>query len=400
MLVVDPASAVVVALAAMGVIGLAITFLADRAVSRTLRRRPPQEGPQPPISVLKPVKGLDDGLFENLSSMASQTYSCMEILVGALDPADPALAVARQVAAAHPQVDMRVVVCPDDGGLNPKVTLLRHLSGQARFEHLLVSDSNVRVPPGYLSATARELADPDVALVTNPVVGVGEESLGALFENLQLVTYIGRMVAFAGAYLGRACVIGKSMLFRKADLASIGGWSAVRDVLAEDYLIGNAFQVAGRRVAVSPQLVTTHNERWPVERFVNRHLRWGQMRRRVCVPAYLLEPLFNPHALFVALALVALATGTMTAVMLPLALLGMAARMAADRALLQRVRGGDAPLFEVMLLAIAKDLLMLGVWAVAGFRRTVDWRGNLFVIRAGTRLERPHPRAAPLKEAA
>jgi ceramide glucosyltransferase len=400
MLGLDPGMAAVVALAAMALVSLAISCMADRAVRRTLRRTPREEGPQPPISVLKPVKGLDDGLFENLSSMVSQTYPRLEILIGALDPADPALGVARQVAAAHPHVDLRIVICPDDGGMNPKVTLLRHLSSQARFEYLLISDSNVRVPDGYISATARELADPEVALVTNPVVGIGEDSLGALFENLHLVTYIGRMVAFAAAYLGRSCVIGKSMLFRKADLASIGGWSLVRDVLAEDYLIGAAFQAAGRRVAVSPHLVTTHNAHWPVERFLNRHLRWGQMRRRVSVPAYVLEPLFNPHALFLALALVALATGSARGVMLPLAVLGVAGRVAADRALLQRVRGGEAPLLEVLLMGIVKDLLMLGVWAVAGFRRTVDWRGNLFVIRAGTRLERPTHRAAALEKAA
>ena len=393
----------VVALAVMGIASLVLTWLADRAMFRMLQRQPAC-GPHPPISVLKPVKGLDDGLFENLSSMARQNYSQMEILVGAVDPADPALAVARKVAAAHPGVDMRVVICPEDGGLNPKVTQLRHLSEQAKHEYLLISDSNVRVGPHYLEATASELADPRVALVTNPVVGVGEDSLGALFENLHLVAYIGRMVAFAAAYLGRACVIGKSMLFRRADLAAIGGWSLVRDVLAEDYVIGNAFQRAGRRVAVSPHVVTTHNESWPIGRFVNRQLRWAQMRRRVSFAAYLLEPLFNPNALFVALVVVAIVTQTARGVMVPAAVLGLAARLAADRAVLRRVRGGEAPLVEVLLLGIVKDLLMFGVWAVAGFRRTVDWRGNLFVIRAGTRLERRHHQPAPaahhpLKEA-
>jgi ceramide glucosyltransferase len=250
---------------------------------------------------------------------------------------------------------------------------------------VLISDSNVRVTPGYLAATAQQLSCPRVGLVTNPIAGQGEESTGAIFEGLHLTTYVARALSFARVYLGRACVVGKSMLFRLSDWRRLGGWVSVRDVLAEDYTIGQAFQQAGFEVAICPHVIFNYNQRWSLARFINRHLRWGQMRRRMSLPAYLLEPLFNPLALFAALVAVALASGRDVRLFGSLAALGTGLRLGADRALLTDMRGSAPPLLT-LLLVVPKDLLMLGVWATAGFRRTIDWRGNKFLIRAGTRL--------------
>jgi ceramide glucosyltransferase len=370
---------------------LALTLLTDRAVRAGLRATrqagaPPGDSwTPPPITVLKPIKGVDEGLADNFESLLRQEYPCWEILVGTASGSDPALAVIRQVAARHPQVRLRTIVCPDDGGLNPKVSILRALSEQARYDHVLISDSNVRLTPGYLAATAAELRDDKVGLVTNPVAGLGEESTGAIFEALHLTTYVARALSFARVYLGHACVVGKSMLFRLSDLRRLGGWVSVRDVLAEDYTIGHAFEQAGFRVAFCPHVVFNFNQRWSVDRFINRHLRWGQMRRRMSLPAYLVEPLLNPLALFAALVIAALVTGREVRLAVTTALLGTAVRLIADRALLIAMRGSAPPL-STLLLGVPKDLLMLGVWATAGFRRSIDWRGNRFLIKAGTRL--------------
>ena len=387
-----------------GAIGLVVTLLSDRAIRRTLKghRRvfralpplPVEPGtPLPAISILKPVKGVDEGLAENLLSLMAQDYPDFEILVGAASSSDPALALVRRLSADHPAVRLRIIVCPEDGGLNPKVSILRTLSGFACSDLILISDSNVRVGPGYIAATARELRDPGVGLVTNPIAGTGEESLGARFEGLHLATYVARALSFASAYLGRSCVVGKSMMFRLSDLRRLGGWSEVRDVLAEDYALGHAFERAGFRVAVSPFVVFNFNQSWPVSRFVNRHLRWGQMRRRTSLLAYLLEPLFNPNALFTVAVLLAFGSGGGTArALLPWASAGVSMRLLADWRLLRRMRP-CAPRLSFVLLGVPKDLLVLGLWLAAGFRRTVDWRGRRFIIGAGTRLE---PIATPV----
>jgi ceramide glucosyltransferase len=384
----DAVSAALCCLGALALAGLTVNLLADRALRRCVRHFRPENdaGPCPGVTILKPVKGLDDGLEENLLSLADQVYPSFEILVGAAEADDPALAVAARVARARPDVAIRVVVCPADGGLNPKVSILRTLCTRARHDLVLISDSNVRAAPGYLRATTRELADPRVGLVTNLVAGSGERSTGATLEGLHLVTFVARATAFAAAHLDRACVVGKSMLFRLTDLARLGGWASVRDVLAEDYVIGQAFQRAGFRVVCSGHVIRTFNRDWPISRFVNRHLRWGQMRRRVHLPAYLLEPVLSPTALLSVMMLLSLWTGTAIDLVVPLAALGIVLRLAADRALWRLLRGSPPPV-STLLLGLPKDLLVLGMWLVGGFRRTIHWRGNVATIGPGTRLQ-------------
>jgi ceramide glucosyltransferase len=389
--ILDPVAVFVWALFLLALVGLPLTWLADRAVARLLdaRRSGGDRGAAElsPISILKPVKGVDDGLWDNLRSIVGQHYPRFEVLVGAEDPADPALAVARQVAAAFPAVSMRIVICPADGGLNPKVSILRRLSVLARHDLVLVSDSNVRARPGYLAATVSRLSG-DVGLVTHLVASQGERGVAALFEGLHLVTFVARAVALATVYLGRPCVVGKSMLFRLSILDRVGGWGMVRDVLAEDYAIGQAFSRAGLQVIHAPEVLFTFNRHWPLGRFVNRHLRWGQMRRRVCPGAYLCEPLFSPGALLVLSAALGAASGRGPSWLAVACALGIAIGLWTDARAWQRLRGEPVPL-SATLLALPKDLLVLGLWLVASVRRTIDWRGNVLLVGPGSRLQRP-----------
>src|SRR5207245_1962108 len=156
---------------------------------------------------------------------------------------------------------------------------LAALFDRARYDAVLISDSNVRVGPAYLREMAAEMADPAVGLVTNIVVGEGA-GLGALLERLHLNSFVVAATSLARVAAGRACVIGKSMLLRRSDLERLGGLYEVRNLLAEDFAIGRMYEVAGFRVALSPYLVRCVNDGWTVERFLSRHVRWAQMRRR------------------------------------------------------------------------------------------------------------------------
>ncbi|WP_282420995.1 glycosyltransferase [Polyangium sp. 15x6] len=376
-------STLVALLAGGALSSIGMTVASQWAALRILGRAPSRERPTPPITILKPLKGVDDGLRENLLSFASQKYPTYEVLLGAEDAEDPALAVAREVMARVPHAPFRIIHCPRRTGMNPKVSILEALAARARHEHVLISDSNVRVGPGYLGAMAAELADPRVGLVTSVIVGTGEGSLGAALENLHLNSFIVRSTLSANVFLGHACVIGKSMLLRLGDLAAVGGFASVRDVLAEDYLLGKAFQEAGFRVALSTEPVRTVNERWRLDRFVSRHIRWTQMRRRVHLGSYLIEPLFNPVPLLLVLSLVA--GGALAWA----ALLGLALKMALDVALWSRMRG-EGMSWRCAFLVPFKDVLATWTWVVGGLRRTVDWRGNRMRIGEGTRLEPIH----------
>jgi ceramide glucosyltransferase len=235
-------------------------------------------------------------------------------------------------------------------------------------------------------------------LVSSVIAGAGERSAGAAMENLHLASFVCAAVCAAHALARHACVVGKSMLFRLSDLRRVGGFRAVRNLLAEDYVLGQRFQRAGFRVALSSHAVETVVESWGVQRFLERHLRWSQMRRRLNLPAYLGEPLLNPSPLLFAALLCGYATANRQ--LAAFALLGLCAKAGSDLLLLRHLRGSALRAADLPLLFV-KDALVLGIWAVGLFRQTICWRGHRMRVAAGSvLLPLPaDPRRAPAEAA-
>lgn len=374
-------------LAALGFGGLVTTWIADRAIRTVLgeaaERRAGRE--RPGVSILRPVKGLDEGLFENFECLMRQDYENFEILIGAADAGDPALAEARRFAAKYPNAPIRVLYCPRATGFNPKVSILEALAQAANNDWILISDSNVRVSPNYLSDMLNQTTDDNVGIVTNVLVGVGANSTGSRLEVLQLATFVARATLFAQVHLNHACVIGKSMLFKHSTLAKLGGWAPGRDVLAEDYVIGNAFHTAGYALRVAVHPVATFVPGWSLWRFVERHLRWAQMRRRVCLAAFGAELFLYPTPFLSALVLLGICWSA-PKVLVSCAIAAILLRFVSDALLLRRLHA-RVPDAKLLALSFAKDFLTLAIWACAVFKRTIEWRGNRFTIGAGSRLE-------------
>jgi ceramide glucosyltransferase len=343
--------------------------------------------PELGVSILKPIKGLDEGLHENLASLARQDYGSFEILVAIEDALDPAIPVVRRVQREFPDVAIDLVVRRNRAGCNPKVNNLLGVLPLARYPLLLISDSNVRVGADYLRQTTQEMADARVGLVSNLIRVVGGGSLGSRLERQHFHTFVVSGVCL-GDRVGIPTVIGKSMMLRREALAAVGGLEAVRDVLAEDYVLGSRIQEAGWRVALSAYAVHNVNGDWTLGRFFARHQRWAQLRRWVEPAAFAVE-LFSFAGLWLLVAGgLGLAAGRPD--LAATALAGFTVLAASDALVTARIVGRAELDF---LLRPLREICLLGAWLCACFKREVVWRGNRMRIGPGTVLR-------PVEEAA
>ncbi len=328
----------------------------------------------PPVSILKPLKGLDDNLFDNLESFCRLDYPCYELIFSLQDRNDPAYKVARKVKDKYPDRDIKIIVQRRNEGLNPKVNNLLAAYEAASHEYVLISDSNVLASSGYLGETVATMRDPGVGLVTNMIEGVGGRTTGAVLENLHLNSFVIGSVCFLDRVLKMPCVIGKSMLMRKKDLDAIGGLRGVKDVLAEDYLLGRKMNESGKKVVLSSFTIQNVNHYWSIMRFLNRHTRWGKLRWKIGRAKYILELASN--AVFVSVMPLVLLGPVRGAVMLALAT--SLVKTFGDFHL-GRKSGAEMDPIAYLLVPV-KDVLIGLMWFVPIFSGTVEWRGNRYMI--------------------
>ncbi|MEM6961045.1 MAG: glycosyltransferase [Myxococcota bacterium] len=338
--------------------------------------------PLPPISLLKPLKGLEEELETNLRSYYEQDYPVpFEIVFATTEPRDPGLVVAQKVAADYPRIQTRFVRSNPNFGLNPKVANLSGALSAAQHDLVFQSDANVRISSGYLRKLVNEMRAAEASLVTSLITGVGERSVGAAMENLQLSAHITPDRCAALHIGGVPCVVGKSMLLHAGELRELGGLACVRNVLCEDFILGARYRNAGKRVLLSATMAQNVNRDISIRQFLSRHSRWLKMRAVIHRGSFVAELLSNP----VALATIALpfsggnaaAGGFWAAVVL--------AKMVGDASLLRLTRGnGMHPSYLVVVPF--KDLLMAFVWVHSLFSRSVRWRGRKLRFGAGSRL--------------
>ncbi|MBI5026710.1 MAG: glycosyltransferase [Nitrospirae bacterium] len=350
----------------------------------------------PPVSILKPLKGLDDNLFDNLASFCTQEYPEYEIIFSLQDHNDPAYKVVRKIKDKYPDKDINIIVERCNDGLNPKVNNLIPAYKASKYELILISDSNVMVGKNYLKDTVTYMEeDPGVGLVSNMIRGVGGRTIGSVLENLHLNSFITGSVCFLDKFLKMPCVVGKSMLMKKGDLEAIGGFRSVKDVLAEDYIIGKKIHKRGKKVILSNHMINNVNEYWSIKKFLNRHIRWGKLRWKIGGFKYISELISNP----VFISCLPIFMWEASRITISFALLVSFIKVLGDyyigKKIGSRVRGQGStdrgkeknldpkpltldPLYY--LLSPVKDIIIGLIWFVPLFSNTVVWRGNRYII--------------------
>jgi ceramide glucosyltransferase len=334
--------------------------------------RPPAERPR--VSILKPLAGIDDELEANLASFGELDYPEYEVLVGVASTEDPAYAIARRFVEKLGKPRARLLVTDPEEATNPKVAQLLSLERAATGAIVVISDSNVRVTPGYLDPLVAELSRPEVAVVSSVVAGTGEQTFGAALENLQLGALVAPGVVSSHFLTGRTITVGKSMAMRRDLLRSIGGFARVKSLLSEDHMLGRAFAEAGFKVSVSLQPVENRNVACSLRRTIERHTRWAKMRRSLAPLGFLLEPCLYP-VVMATLACLILPTKTLC-----LAFLACVFLQTAGALVTTRVLRGNTPRWYWIPLEIIRSYLLFFCWLRACLSRRVSWRGHDFEL--------------------
>jgi len=354
-------------------------------------RRAPLAAFAPGVSILKSLKGLDPAMLEAFRSHCRQSYAGeYELLFGVSSLDDPAAAAVEQLKQEFPGHAIRLVECPLRLGTNGKVSTLVQLEPEARYDFLLINDSDITVSPRYLErvmgcfAPLSESAHNDAArketgLVTALYRGRAHGTLPSRLEALGIATdfqagvLLSRMIE-GGLHYG----LGSTLAVSRAALAKIGGLATLVDHLADDYELGARVDRAGYRVALSAEVVETAIPAYAWRGFVDHQLRWARTVRDARPWGY--AGLIFTHGL--AWALLNLVASGVSPLSLWLLGLSFFLRLTLAMTVGARVLGDHQVLPSLWLLPM-RDLVAMGVWAFGFAGNTIVWRGQRFELKDG-----------------
>ena len=237
----------------------------------------------PPVSLLKPVRGLDFGSFENFSSFCQLDYPEYEILFAVNDEDDPAVPVIEQVIAEFPGRRMRLLVGAEELGANRKVNKLARLAREAQNDVLVLTDGDVRVGPNFLREVVAPLADEKTGAVTSFYRAIAERNLWAELEAVGASSDFFAGVLMAKWTEGVHFGLGASITTTKQWIRKMGGFEAIAGTLADDYELGNRIAEAGGAVLLSREAVWTMYPAQTAMDFWNHQMRWARTIR-LCRP--------------------------------------------------------------------------------------------------------------------
>jgi ceramide glucosyltransferase len=341
--------------------------------------RPPALKTEIGISVLKPLAGEDQGLEQNLRTYFEQDYRNFELLFAVRSADDPAVAVVESLRGQYPAVASRLIVSGEPPYPSAKVFQLDCSLAEARHDLLVMADSDVRVTPAMLSTIAAEFQDPRLGLSTCPYRNVPGPSLWSTLEAVGLNTEFIGGVLVARMLEGMKFALGPTVVVRRETLAAIGGFNAIKDYHAEDFVIGNLAAARGYGVILSSYVI---EHRIGAESFranMAHRLRWNRSTRRSRPWGYIGQVFTNPLPLVLLL-------WAGAPEWWPVVPVAVALRAAAGWATSVHALGDRLALRRWYLVPI-NDVLNFLVWLAGYFGSTILWRGRRYYIRPDGRIE-------------
>jgi ceramide glucosyltransferase len=349
------------------------------ATARYAAQPVPPEADGEGISILRPLKGIDAGMAENLRSLFRQRYAPYEVLLAVADATDPAVAVVEMIQSEFRHVPSRLLVVGEPPWPNAKVWSLHHLLAAAQYDLVVMSDSDVQVPNEHLLTTiAREFRQPGPMLATCPYRAVGGPGLWSRLEALGMNTEFLAGLFMARMLEGVRFAVGPTLAARRSALPSVGGMEALKDFLAEDFELGRRMAQVGHGVILSRYFVEHRIGNQPLGQNFAHRLRWCRSSRRSRPSGYVGQLFTYP------LPLALLCAALMPTLAIPILLGTLGLRYLAARATTSAA-GAPLGLSSAILLPL-QDLLAFGFWLAGFFGNTIHWRGRSFRLEKDGRF--------------
>ena len=341
--------------------------------------RPPELRGATPISVLKPLAGLDDGLEANLRTFFEQSYPRFELLFAVRSPDDPAIAVVERLRTRYPGVPSRLIVVGEPPYPNAKVYSLDRMLAAAEHDLLVMADSDIRVTPDMLSTIAAEFQDERLGLATCPYRAVPGRSFWSTLEAIGLNTEFIGGVLVARMLDGMKFALGPTIAARRRTLERIGGFDAVKDYLAEDFVMGKLAAERGDGVILSSYVIEHAIGAQPFAANMRHRLRWNRSTRRSRPWGFIGQVFTNPLPPALVLCAVKPEWWPVLAVTV---LFRAAAGWAAAGHVLR-----DPLTRRLWWLTPLQDIASFLVWMAGFFGNTIVWRGRKYYLRRDGRFE-------------
>ena len=349
------------------------------ATRRFLQAKRPARGTQPPISILKPLCGYDEGLEANLRSFFVQDYPQYEVLLGIHRADDPAAKLASKIIEEFSgRVEARLVVTGESSIPNAKAFSLNRLVREAKYDLLVMSDSDIRVQRNLLSTLAQEFQRQSVGLITCPYLAVPGRSLWSRLEAVGMNTELLSGVLVARMMEGMRFALGCTVAIRRNVLEDMGGFAYLQEFLAEDFVIGQRAAELGHDVLLSSYVIEHRIGSQGFAANLGHRLRWARSTRR-SRPAGYWGQIFTyplPWALLLWAAL---------PVAWPVVPLTLALRCAAAAATARYVVHDPVTQRQWWLLPL-QDILALLVWISGFVGDTIVWRDRKCTVLRDGRL--------------
>src|SRR5215470_12681064 len=363
------------AVCGMGFYGLCLW--SARAFRRSGRK--PQPPFTPPVSILKPLRGVDPQMYESFRSHCDLEYPEYEIIFGVSEADDPAVDAVERLMREYPHCQIQLVVCPEVLGNNRKTSNLVQMLPLAKYDHILINDSDIYVTPDYLRRVMSPFARPQVGMVTCPYRGIAADTLGSKLESIGISTdFIAGVLAARQVEGGIHFALGSTLAISRNALNAIGGLRPLVDYLADDFELGYRVSKAGLEVVLADVVVETHLPAYSFRDFFEHQLRWARSTRDSRPAGYIgLVLTFGLPWAMLAAALSPLTWWTW-ALLATALVLRVAVALEVGLGVVH-----DRTIWKNLWLLPLRDVVAFAVWFWSFADNTVRWRGDLFVLKNG-----------------